>query len=319
MLFYSATWVGEVSVRYEGSSLNDSTDNVGQITRIGSLALVVFSSVSLVSSVFLPLVVRTDNDDIHPHPSSTNPQSDPDSSAIFRHIKTLSVEYSDKITQSLAPYRITLTTAWGCGHVLFAFVMLSTLLVTSVRDATIAIGLCGVTWALLCWAPFALLSDEIYKMGEQQPRRPSMEGEMFELDDEDEDDEDEESSTVNDQGRKVGDTSIDDEDANTIHINSRPSESGSVFSMQNFSNESNDIAGQMLGIMNIFVTMPQLVMTVFSSIVFAVIDSDRGDHLTDEQIKEHGATSIAVVLALGGIGSMFAAYYTFQMRSRYGA
>ena len=54
-LFYSTTWVGETYFRYENpESAASSSDTLGDVGRLGSLSLVIFSGVTFLSSVLLP-------------------------------------------------------------------------------------------------------------------------------------------------------------------------------------------------------------------------------------------------------------------------
>ncbi|KAJ5917786.1 hypothetical protein N7454_010161 [Penicillium verhagenii] len=60
-LFYSTTWVGETYFRYEvpKDEITKSTDMLGEVGRVGSLSLVVFSSITFFSSVLLPFCVQS--------------------------------------------------------------------------------------------------------------------------------------------------------------------------------------------------------------------------------------------------------------------
>ncbi|KAK4690255.1 hypothetical protein P7C71_g6489, partial [Lecanoromycetidae sp. Uapishka_2] len=54
-LFYSTTWVGEVYFRYHPeTNATASKDTLGDIGRVGSLSLVVFSIITFAGSVLLP-------------------------------------------------------------------------------------------------------------------------------------------------------------------------------------------------------------------------------------------------------------------------
>ena len=66
-LFYSTTWVGETYFRFSApEDVQKSEDTLGDIGRIGSLSLVVFTLISFVGSVLLPWLVRSPDDEIRP-------------------------------------------------------------------------------------------------------------------------------------------------------------------------------------------------------------------------------------------------------------
>lgn len=59
-LFYSATWVSEVYIKYSATNEdgNDDDDQVGKLARVGSMSLMVFSIISLVNSLVLPEIIK---------------------------------------------------------------------------------------------------------------------------------------------------------------------------------------------------------------------------------------------------------------------
>lgn len=126
-LFYSSTWVGETYLRYDAPpELKQSTDTLGDIGRIGSLALIVFSVVTFIGSVSLPWLVDSPDDDEKP-------------------------DFTPRPPASLAPFVIqmskrkpSLLTAWTAGHLIFACTMVFAPFVASLRSATVLVALCGM-------------------------------------------------------------------------------------------------------------------------------------------------------------------------------
>ncbi len=108
------------------NSLEASSDPLGDITRVGSMALVLFSCVSLVASILLPwIVVSPDTDELHKKPIPAR--------------GTIA-----KVLQAIEPYKPDLTTTWIWGHVSFAALMFLTLFASSVWFATFLCALSGV-------------------------------------------------------------------------------------------------------------------------------------------------------------------------------
>jgi solute carrier family 45 protein 1/2/4 len=62
-LFYSSTWIGETYYRYEhpppAPGSTDDHDALGNIGRLGSFALVIFSFITFASSIVVPTLIRS--------------------------------------------------------------------------------------------------------------------------------------------------------------------------------------------------------------------------------------------------------------------
>jgi solute carrier family 45, member 1/2/4 len=71
----------------------------------------------------------------------------------------------------------------------------------------------------------------------------------------------------------------------------------------------------MLGLMNVFVTLPQFIMTFVSSIVFAILEPGKSKELTEGTTEgKTGVSAIAVVMVIGGLGSLVAVWLTIKFR-----
>lgn len=128
-MVYSTTFVGEVLKRYDTATRNnpkDSDDVLGDIARVGSMALVLFSCVSLVASVLLPWVVDSPESDKH------------------RAKSLIPGGKLAKLLDSIEPYKPKLATAWIFGHVSYAILMFSTIFVGTVSTATFCVAFSGV-------------------------------------------------------------------------------------------------------------------------------------------------------------------------------
>lgn len=145
-LFYSTTWVGEVYFRYHPES-RASKDTLGDVGRVGSLSLVVFSIVTFIGSIGLPWVIDS------PEESQVAPSFTPRPPEILRPLVTV-----------LQKCRPSLLTAWQASHLLFAGAMCMAPFVRSFYMATLIVSLCGIPWALACWAPFAFMGIEINRL-----------------------------------------------------------------------------------------------------------------------------------------------------------
>jgi len=284
---YSTTFVGEVLKRYDTSmkdSLEASSDPLGDITRVGSMALVLFSCVSLAASILLPwIVVSPDTDELHKKPIPAR--------------GTIA-----KILRAIEPYKPDLTTIWIWGHISFAALMFLTLFASSVWFATLLCALSGVAWALMTWAPFSIVGEEINKLnGNPTVRRRN--------------------SRVN--GRY---TMLENHDDDVELRVSRASISSSVppFTPADLAGEDaspSELSGVYLGILNIFACLPQFVGSFISFIVFSILEPGKSpefsDELTSPEAPSHNVNAIAVCLGIGGICTLMAAHYTVKFKNNY--
>ena len=335
--------VGEVYARHQNGlpstdEEGDSsiTDTVGHIARIGSMALVAFSIVTLVSSVILPIFVRTPDEGRRP---SLGEEGMSRLARIWRQSKI--PELLLFLKEKTAPVRPSLTLAWGMGHGLFAFAMFCAPFVHSVSSATIVVGLCGVPWALTCWAPFALLGDEISRLGQTEDGYEMVEATVDRRSPPPSYDQIEKTRNI-EEGEGLGSSASHRDSLDSV-LSAAQSEDLEVFnedpsrssedrilrlSRRNSSLQSrplrlqleesaptNDIAGEMLGIMNVFVTLPQFIMTFVSSVVFAILEPGKSKELTEGKVETRGGVSaIAVVMVVGGIGSLIAGWLTMKLK-----
>lgn len=126
-LFYSSTYVGEIYLRYDAPHrVSESTDTLGDIGRVGSMALIVFSIVTFIGSITLPWLVKAPEDDEKPGFTPRPPQS------------------IAPIIRQVSGRKPSLLTAWTYSHLVFAGSMIFAPFVASLRSATVLIALCGM-------------------------------------------------------------------------------------------------------------------------------------------------------------------------------
>lgn len=123
-LFYSTTWVGETYFRYDAPhDVKQSKDVLGDIGRIGSMSLVVFSFVTFVGALIFPLLIK----------SPTEESFTPRPPAAIAGIAT-----------KFQKYKPDLLSAWICGHLMFSCAMVFAPFAHSFRFATNIVGFCGL-------------------------------------------------------------------------------------------------------------------------------------------------------------------------------
>jgi solute carrier family 45 protein 1/2/4 len=123
-LFYSTTWVGETYFRYDAPlDVKESKDVLGDIGRIGSMSLVVFSLVTTMGALFLPMLIKSPDEDQ------------------FTHRPPAAIA---GIVTKFNKYKPDLLSAWICGSLMFSCTMIFAPFAHSFRFATTLVGLCGL-------------------------------------------------------------------------------------------------------------------------------------------------------------------------------
>jgi solute carrier family 45 protein 1/2/4 len=123
-LFYSTTWVGETYFRFDApQDMKESKDALGDVGRIGSRSLVVFSIVTFSGAFILPLLIKSPEEGSFTH----------------RPPAALAV-----IVTKFNKYKPDLLSAWMCGHLMFSCAMLLAPWAHSFHFATTLVALCGL-------------------------------------------------------------------------------------------------------------------------------------------------------------------------------
>ncbi|KAI9478167.1 MAG: major facilitator superfamily domain-containing protein [Benjaminiella poitrasii] len=305
-LFYSTTWVAEI---YNENLLEhkEGEDTVGQATRAGSFAFLVYSLVSLSSSFLLPLLV-----------SSTSEPDDNDINSRYKVRLFGKREIRLSCLQFFKLSFLTLPCAWTLSHFIFCICMLSTLFVANVTAAAVVIGCCGISWSISMWAPFSLLGE--YIAGQQQTH----------------DEQDEEGHFSYRQDMMASRASL----AGISMIGAEPALYHPVATMDDDNNEQEDFemqgikqpnhheeqssssnhhphdtelnepshhhhppaAGVLLGIHNMYIVLPQFLVTFFSSIIFRILES--GEESTD---------TIGFILRVGAVMAGVAGFISLKI------
>lgn len=353
-LFYSTTWVAEIydETALDGSG-DDTSDAVGQATRAGSFAFLVYSLVSLGASFALPLIVSPSYDD----QKKTTP-----SFQLCIRGKTYTITPSKYLKIKF----LNLPRAWTASHVIFLLAMFSTFFVNNVTGASIVIGVCGISWSMTMWAPFSLLGEYISEMEDakqqQQQQRLSdgndddenhlamhpmamssrfslaaggaglgTEGGLYQLVEQELDSDPEETdagiemqqSTSKKQSKhslppsmnpsSSGDIQLDhsnDEDDHAImltsHMDQEHNNNNNLDSSQ-VNSSSTPSAGVLLGIHNMYIVMPQFLVTFLSSIIFHFLENG------SSKSEEASPSTIAIVLRFGAIMAGVAGYLSTRI------
>lgn len=316
-LFYSSTWVGEMYYRYEHPEQDSqSHDALGKIGRLGSISLVLFSVITFASSVLLPYLVwkPEESDGWRPGASSSNTRRTGPGRFTPRPPPSLGKDIQKILMKVYEAPKPDLVQTWGLSNLCFAFIMVWAPFVRSLRFATVLVALCGVPWAVSCWAPFAEMGVEINKLAYGGSGGKAV--------------------GVGSTGLMRGPYaavrgSIDIED----DIELQPGGHGGSAILRTQSQEDGDggsgeLAGVYLGVLNVYTTLPQFVGTFVSWIVFSLFepgkakvgDDDGAASGSDSKHVDHkqyldlkGVNSIAVCLFIGAVCAVVAAGATRRL------
>ncbi|EKM56768.1 uncharacterized protein PHACADRAFT_254080 [Phanerochaete carnosa HHB-10118-sp] len=346
LLFNTTEFIAELHRRSHPNMDYDAAMEEG--TRLGSRAMFYNSILALTANLFMPFFVAEAK-------SRLRMQNK------FKMAgQSVWVRWFNKLKMHLA-------SLWAASHLLFAICMLATFFYSSVWGATFFTTLAGFSWAITQWAPFALLAEAILEddteiedansivLDDTRSRRLSGRGggEEYERQFLVGNDEDEEREGLEDevqsfrssvsmdteQERAKAELFMNNASARRSHLNVNDA-SSSRLSLHADYEESIPKekkggglaakAGIILGIHNIFVVIPQFVITGISSIIFAltssgeVEDHNPSDLATNGTVVElmsregptvrtGGPDSYAYVFRLGGLAAVVAFVLTVKL------
>ncbi|KAI3400474.1 hypothetical protein diail_3095 [Diaporthe ilicicola] len=146
--FYGSTWVGETYFRYDAAaaaegSTHAPSDALGDMGRIGSYTLTIYSFMTFAGAWLLPLVVRAPEDEK------------------FTHRPPASIAH---LVEGFSKLKPDLLTVWQAGHLMFACAMFLAPFARSFRFATALVVFCGIPWSIVSWAPTATMGMEVNKL-----------------------------------------------------------------------------------------------------------------------------------------------------------
>jgi solute carrier family 45 protein 1/2/4 len=290
-MFYSTTWVGETYFRYERpEAAYQSSDTLGDVGRLGSLSLVMFSIISFLTSVILPLGVRS------PDGKSIKPRPPPRLASFLNRFMQ---------------YRPTLQTVWYTSHFVFAATMIFAPLARSVKFTTFLVAVCGIPLAISGWAPFTFMGIEINRLALEPPTASRPTATMIT------------STSFRTHGyRPVG--SVDrDVEMDVLHVNHRHADDDDNDSDNESLSEAastGELSGIYLGVLNVYTTIPQFVGTFISWIVFSILEPatpkpeegvpDAPDDGQWMNRNPDAPNAIAVCLFIGALAALVAAEAT---------
>ncbi|GAA98971.1 uncharacterized protein L969DRAFT_82752 [Mixia osmundae IAM 14324] len=276
-LFYASTYVAQ---SWKNDHLHHSSgESDEEAGRAGALALLFFALVAAGTGAMLPPLLAAAR-----------------GAALSKRRMPFLLRYS------LAS--ATLKNAWTASHLLFSLLMLITVFVDSARGATTLVALIGVPWAITCWVPFAYLMAYIREIKETFKAEPSV------------------STPTQGHARSGSDQSgvLDyrartraalDECQPLLEPRHRHARQQSYTGATSTAQET---GGVMIGIMNLSIVLPQLVVAVVSSIIFKLVELGEGDNETSRRLTPAKQSKDVVwVFLYGSVMTLLAARWSRQV------
>jgi solute carrier family 45 protein 1/2/4 len=300
-LFYSTTYVGQLYVNpIFAKNPNLSKEEIDKAwedaTRAATLALLIYAIISFLANTLLPLFVvptygstpatvshrnsidRVLDEDMAERRLSFSSMPTGNASEPLLDPSQVTQEIEGKPTwlSRLQIPGLTLRQVWFLSHLLFAACMFSTIFIYSHQAGTAFVGLVGISWAVVLWAPFALISAEVARLDPSRHHRHASRTEPERAATEDQED----YSTMG---------SVSGSDVENGHPKDY--------------NEGGDVtqAGIILGLHNMALSLPQILSSLVCSAIFKASQKPRGEPWDD---------SVGWVLRFGGCAALVAAWLT---------
>ena len=297
-MIYSSTWVGETYYRYElpaSDSASESHDVLSKVGRLGSLSLVIMSTIQFTASVVLPYMVESPKG-AHETTSFTPRLSEGLSKAF------------EGVSLQVSKFRPNMVTTWMIGELLFASIMFCAPIVRSLTFAMAIVAAVGVPWCLASWAPFAEMGVEINNMGGLEDSTMMTTNGIYQ-------------AVLVEDTVEVNDIELERE---VLHHRRH---SSSLLRPESALTEHEDTltgeqAGIYMGVLNVYSTLPQLLSTFVCWVVFSILEPGKNDVSDDDpghrwlDVRKDAPNPIAVCFFFGGCLAMVAAECTRRLRLR---
>ncbi|KAG5653717.1 hypothetical protein H0H81_011122 [Sphagnurus paluster] len=289
LLFYTTIYIGDLYKRSTPLSTTETLiDRDAEATRLGTRALFFSAILSLFLNLVLPAFVAT--------PATrtrTRQRANSRAMPLPQQGAWSWVRIPDRI-------KVNLASLWAMSHLVLAGCMLGTFFTDSVAGATLLITITGFSWAITQWAPFSLLAEAILttpepssavrnsillsdartpvdgpesgEMGDAETavflQRPDDGGDESDLDEPEPGPGPARNLTMLGNhrarvSRLTLDVDVEDGEWEDVGPQEAKEESAGGLSAK---------AGIILGIHNVFVVIPQFLVTGISAVVFAIFD-----------------------------------------------
>jgi len=269
-LFYATTYIGQVMARQTGKE-----PDVDDATRTGNFAFLMYSIVGVFAGVLLPRLAKRDRRLLETDFAESDETR---FERIQRNVRAwkLDCEASGNAFK-LPRMPVALRDMWCFALLLYFLITLWTFFINTVVEAVIAVALVGICWAIVVWAPFAIIMEFLKEFEEEHTREISN------------------PDATNSWIEPTEQTSLLDNDPHdsVARPRSRPAPLG----------------GTVLGIHNLSISFPQFIVAIVSSLIFRAVDK-APEVIGEPKDIYLGKNGVAWVLRFGGLCAIFGALAT---------
>ncbi|KAJ7216334.1 hypothetical protein GGX14DRAFT_604390 [Mycena pura] len=282
ILFYTTMYISDIYARSPSTS-GTAEEIAAEGTRLGARALFFSAILALATNVLLPLFTRSTA-------AKTRGHVRIDSSDVPGHA---TVPLGFDVPAAL---KFPLSTLWAWSHLLFGACMLGTFYVSSVEGAIFLIALTGIPWAVTQWAPFSLLGEAILSSSAKASTAMALG-----LDDE------------------ADPLLVEDPQLDLLEMKTEGGVDADAAARRSLSGQAGVIlvrassavipwhSYHLQGIHNIFIVIPQFLVTILCAVVFAIFESGMPDAADRDAVTRGGRpNSVVYVFRLGALWSFVA-------------
>jgi len=301
-LFYSTVWVGQIMAQEI-----DSEPTVADATRAGYVALLVFSIVSVTAGTILPYLSARDSRLLRQRLDGDADDNDEDEDEELSRIRTMVRSWKSEAARMGKPLRLPampfmLRNIWTVGLLLFGILMSCTVFVRTVWQATVLVGCVGLSWAIACWVPFAIIM-EFLKEVDAAARQPSPVGGV---------------SIGRSIHTRVASSPAIWRSMQSNNINERTTLLRRNSLRVNYEADTGEIpkpmaGGTVLGIHNLAIVFPQFIVAVVASLIFKIADAAVDSNPASADNVYYGRSGVSWVLRFGGISAFIGAVFSRQV------
>ncbi|KAJ7765006.1 hypothetical protein DFH07DRAFT_370837 [Mycena maculata] len=280
-LFYATTYVGQIMAQEEGKE-----PDADLATRKGELAMLLYSIVGVISGIILPHLANRDRR-LMAH------QGDDDEDAELTRIRNTVRQWKVEAARKGRPLRLPvmpflLRNIWTGALLLFTVLTMSTFFITTVAQATVFISLIGICWSVAMWAPFAIIMELLKDLSTPPPSAGS-EGPR--------------PGHVRTLSVPVLTRRGSDERQPLIR---RRSFDAYEASAEDVPPAARVAGGTILGVHNLAIVAPQLIVALATSAIFRIVDGEAGADPGNDNTYL-GKNGVAWILRFGGVCTLFGA------------
>lgn len=288
-LFYATTYIGQAMAKEKNAEPDPE-----YATRVGALSMLFNSVVAALAGTLLPYLSRRDTRLLRVQDEDEEEETTRLRNAIHEW-RVDAAKKGEKMRLPTLP--VLYRTIWIGALLLFTFLTTMTFFVTTTVGAIILVSLIGISWAVACWVPFAIIMEFLKEMEEiVEPTSPAQTRA---------------NSRIHSRAHSRSQTGNASFANFAIASERQPLLAQATASLEDYGqnalgpvDRNRPVAGgTVLGIHNLAIVFPQFLVSLAAGIIFNVVDGSQ----QDDETTYYGRNGVAWVLRFGGFCTLFGA------------